>query len=184
MTLLHPSRVVSNVNIFIKKLYRGPQIYYIFNDIFGHMLRDLHGLANPHESRVRVAAGMGVGWKFPTCQKPLPMGRVVWVAVGFFSGPPPPPPLPTTSSNTMRRLYSQVTVAQPMWVVLSFSVSVPSFQPSSVAHTGSFDLFYSIVPQVLFFHSESSSSSDFKLQVSTHCKSLVTSDLPTSLAHS
>ena len=82
--------------------------------------RDLHGLANPHGSWVWVAVGMGVGWNFPTCQKPVPMGRVVWVGVGFFSGPPPPPPM---TSDSMKRLYSQVTVAQPMRLVLSFPVS-------------------------------------------------------------
>ena len=46
--------------------------------------RDLHGLANPYGSWVWVAVGMGVGWKFPTCHKPLPTGQVAWVDIGFF----------------------------------------------------------------------------------------------------
>ena len=82
------------------------------------IVRDLHGLGNPHGSRVQVATGTGAGWKFPTCQKPLPAGWVAWVDTGFFfvysvlfpwslqclhSTPCPSPPPTTTAKSPSRR---------------------------------------------------------------------------------
>lgn len=51
------------------------------------VFRENHRLGNPYGSQVQVGADTGMGWNFPTCQKPIPVGQVVHVGMGFFSGP-------------------------------------------------------------------------------------------------
>ena len=48
---------------------------------------------------------------FPPAKNPYPWGGLCGLPRVFFSRPSPLLPLPTTSSDTMRRLYSQVTIA-------------------------------------------------------------------------
>jgi len=46
--------------------------------------RENHGLHNPCGSQVRVAAGTGTGWKFPTRKKPVPAGGLCGFVRVFF----------------------------------------------------------------------------------------------------
>jgi hypothetical protein len=67
-------------------IVRGIEMKSTIQYIYGLGHRENHELCNLCGSQVRVGAGTGVGWNFPTHQKPVPVGRVAQVGTGFFSG--------------------------------------------------------------------------------------------------